>query len=283
MPEAKINWAYYDNLHPSYALEKLKRYIRDRQLLRPDTLEYWYVGQTDSPEDRLKQHQSDCAARRDPPWTDMFVVYGHRDIGFVTEVENGLIGYLRSRAARQGEEKRRLNAAGERYDGDRAFYVYVLVDDHPGRPSGAKQANRNAAPSFAAHHFFKESNKRSDAATRAQEVTKRFERAIQSDAAGPKRPVKYFYVGTTNMPARRYAEHQNKMTNEYGGDLWEQMRVIYQTPSLQNALDVETLLIDHALANYRDRTHNTERGRFASWHDRNEIPYFYVYYLEDRR
>ena len=60
------------------------------------------------------------------------------------------------------------------------------------------------------------------------------------------------------------------------------MRLVYQTPSLNNANHVETQLIDHAHRYYPGKYLNTNRGMFAEFRDAEVTPHFFVYYLEDR-
>ncbi|MEM7189590.1 MAG: hypothetical protein AAF439_08250 [Pseudomonadota bacterium] len=281
--DGDIKWTYYADQHPDHVLGDLKGYIRQRQNDAAGTLEYWYVGQTDNPDLRLAQHQSSCAGRSDAPWTDMFVIYGHTDLGYVTKVENELIEYLNMRAGKRGEDDRVLNVKGAQYRGNQTFSVYILIDDNPTSSSGAKQQSAAREPSTNKSHCFAEGKKKVDTQTREKTVIAKFDAATKVDTGGYTRPAQYIYVGFTNDPARRYREHQGKMKKEFGGNVWQEMRVVYQTPSLNDALDVETLLIDHARKTFPGTVHNTERGRFAQQRDKDEQPYFYVYYMEDRR
>jgi predicted GIY-YIG superfamily endonuclease len=280
MGKIEISWTYYDDEPPGKALPLLKKFIDRRQNVNPDQLNYWYVGQALDPEARLRQHQADCDQRKDSRWTDAYVIYGAQDIGSVTQVENGLIDYLQRRAARRGEQGRLLNVAGARCAGDQQYHVYVLVDDHPRSSSGAKRQRAAEKPNW--DHCYRQQAEAAGEAQRNRSVIQRFERAVLAEDGGRARAVRYCYIGFTNDPRRRYREHQALMMKHFGGNVWEEMRVIYQTSCYQAALDAEAAVIAHAHTRGDLTVHNTLAGSRGAQNRAEHFPYYYVYYLEDR-
>ena len=196
-----IEWNYYDNEHPDKVIGGLKSFINYRQNIEPGELEYWYVGKTDDPEKRWAEHQADCAKRGDALWTRMYVIYGHRQLGFVTDIENKLITYLNGRATRRGEQGRLLNSAGERYGGPQTYSVYVLIDDKPNSASGAKEREQGqeAARQKYAH---KETTIRSAREVREENVLTPFARPSRSTTTATCAPRSAF---TSASPTSRGA------------------------------------------------------------------------------
>jgi predicted GIY-YIG superfamily endonuclease len=272
MSQSLVRWNYYDNRHPRQVLPQVKAHLA-RQINRP-ACRFFYYGQTDDPEARFDRHQREMDDLGVARWDSMEVVYGHRSLGFVTDVENALIEHF---ARHPKYEAHGLNTAGTRYAGTRSFSVYVLCDDHPA--GGAKTVETQPREDFI-------TTGRGDAAARDAAVLAAFEQAILTSGPGAARPAALFYVGITNQPQRRLCEHQRIMGGVEQGNPWERMQVIFTTSSLDYALRAETLLIRHARMTYPQNLHNIASGRFhkliepdgSEWQ-----PYFYVYYLEDRK
>jgi predicted GIY-YIG superfamily endonuclease len=275
--DKRIAWNYYDDHPAGEAAQKLKGYIRNLQQAEPGALNFWYVGLARAPEIRLDQHVRNAEAG--VKWSKMHVLYGAADLGSVVHVENELIKYMQGRADRRGEQAQFLNAAGGRLAGDQVYHVYVLIDDHPHSSSGAKALRAIKKPTD--RHCYDQASSKISATERDRTVRQRFDRAII--VGDGERPAKYCYVGLTNNPSRRLAEHQGKFRKDYDGDIWEEMRVIYRTKSFQNALDAEAAVIAHARGRGDVTVHNTTGGSYGAQNRAEEFPYYYVYYLEDRR
>lgn len=278
MANPKVTWNYYDDADPALVVPKLERFIHTR--IERHKPEFWYVGQTlhHDPRQRLGQHEATLAAGGQRGWDEMFVIYAHRDLGFVAQVEARLIRYLEaSHPAKRG--KGLWNAGPGIYANAREFFVYVLVE---WRRTKKKWDYRENAD------FITRQDARSDAPETALDRVKQKFRAATRPADPQKDGpcARWVYVGVTNAPARRFAQHQKRMEEDEAGQYWHEMRLLYRTPNLTSAYWMEGRLIDYAKGspNYRDHLYNTQNGRLQAFMDgQDELePYGLVYYLEDR-
>ncbi len=264
MSDSKVKYNYFDNEHPSKVSRTLKDWVLAR-IERKDCL-YFYIGQTCNPRDRFSAHQRRMKNDDVSLWDDMEVIYGNQSHGFVNDIENDLIGLCK------GHKKwnaRGFNYAGPRYEASTEFFVYVLVDH------GSDGSYINKTPDD--HFMYVETNKAAPKASRDGPVMTAFKDSLKENTTG--RAAKAFYVGFTNDPQRRFREHQDEDRTTYADHPWEQMLVIYKTPSLDNALAVESELIALGQKNYRSKCKNAASGRVHE----GRLPYAYVYYLEERR
>lgn len=255
------HYDYYDNEHPQKVLAPLRALLTRR--VNDKRCAYFYIGQTTNPKARFDQHQERMAAEGYSTWDWMQVVYGHRSLGFVTDVENALIEHLRQhpKFAEKG-----FNAAGSRYAGRQTYCVYVLIDSN-------QNAYVNRVPDD--HFCHQETNKRASKVEMETIIKDNFRLAIKE--GDNNRTADWIYVGYTNDPNRRFREHQLEMNRHYEGNIWDQMLVLYQTPSLDKAILAESVLIEHATRYYGKHCLNTIEGRVR----RDESTYYYVYFLEE--
>lgn len=263
MSTARPIYNYYDNEHPSQVLPRLRQWV-SRRVNHKDCA-CFYIGQTTNPEARFLKHQKKMSDSGVTPWDEMHVIYGNQSLGFVTEVENGLIRLA------QSHEKWTdggFNYAGARYDETAEYFVYVLVD-HDSDPGYV-----NTTPDR--HFMHVETNKATPRAQRDRSVLEAFKAALKDEATG--RTAGAFYVGFTNSPDRRFREHQDEDRTVHADGFWDQMLVIYRTPSLDNALETESALITHGMRHYGQKCRNSAAGRLHE----GRLPYSYVYYLEER-
>lgn len=261
--DATLEYNYYDSAHPGYVLPQLKRFVSLRAQ-HPRCM-HFYVGQTNDPRRRLGEHQRKWLNQDLSTWTNMTVIYAHWSSGFVSEVETALIEHARSVENPKWADtgfNRQLHERPENY------YVYVLVDENR---QGVEERTRPDTRML----------ERQKLQTRSRDLrnaylVEAFEEAIRDTVDG--RPARYIYVGFTCNHGSRYAAHRASAIDKYGGTNWDRMIVLYRTGSLNSALEAESTLFAHALAQY-PRNLLTSNVRTL---DDGRLPESYVYLLEER-
>ena len=237
-----VRWDYFDNEHPSYVERSLKSSLSRYA----EYCDFVYVGRTDSPERRLVEHQNAL----DPSWTiwdEMVVVYKHYSLGFVVQLENALIDFIN----KESYDNIRWNTKGTQWHGPQTFYIYLLLD------ADQRRKNPQSKPDYGSMR-----------SGHVHEIRPALQKLLDQYAAQRS----LLYVGVSNDPERRYREHQSWWAPN---DRWDRMVVLYQTSSLNYALQAESQLIHYM----QQQGYDYENRHIPPL----SLPPFWLYFLLERK
>jgi len=220
-----------------------------------------YVGITHDPETRFAQHQSRMAELGYKEWEEMIVVYGTYSLAFAIQVENEMIKHFENHSV---YKKIKFNEKGVQYFGKQSFSLYLLVDNITSIPLPRTVNTPIKDQNDVYVSYWPEDRCSGHYNSQLIETLKR--RVKKYAEKQPK-----IYIGMTNDPHRRLAEHYSK--KDIDG-----LIVLYESSSLDYVANAESMLIEYAKKNLVNKCKviNDKSSLMLN------APYFYVYFLLDR-